>query len=177
MDADGEPIKPDLVRVADLIPNFDNIGLLEQVSEQDLLETDLYVFRESTGELVVEKLNFARFGELTETPKNSVDEQSSVGYFELTIPGQDAGNSFRNLYRDRSLYKDYEDWQASYGVQESLQGRAEPVECQPLRYCPRQPHQGNPATQRRTEHHRRPSILACGGARVECDAGCAGFRR
>ena len=62
MDADGVPIKPDLVRVADLIPNFDNIGLLEQVSEQDLLETDLYVFRESTGELVVEKLNYARFG-------------------------------------------------------------------------------------------------------------------
>ena len=122
VNADGEPIKPDLVRVADLIPNFDNIGLLEQVSEQDLLETDLYVFRESTGELVVEKLNYARFGDLTETPKNGVDEQSSLGYFELTIPGQDAGNSFRNLYRDRSLYKDYEDWQASYGVQESLQG-------------------------------------------------------
>ena len=70
----------------------------------------------------MEKLNYARFGELTETPKNGVDEQSSLGYFELTIPGQDAGNSFRNLYRDRSLYKDYEDWQASYGVQESLQG-------------------------------------------------------
>ena len=103
MDADGEPIKPDLVRVADLVPNFDNIGLLEQISEQDLLETDLYVFRESTGELVVEKLNFARDGERTETPQNGVDEQSGVGYFELTIPGQDASNSFRSVYRDRSL--------------------------------------------------------------------------
>ena len=122
IDADGEPILPDLVRVADLVPNFDNIGLLEQISEQDLLETDLYVFRESTGELVVEKLNFARDGERTETPQNGVDEQSSAGYFELTIPGQDASNSFRSVYRDRSLYKDYEDWQASLGIQESLQG-------------------------------------------------------
>lgn len=39
------------MRVADLVPNFANIGLLEQDSEQDLMETDLYVFRESTGEL------------------------------------------------------------------------------------------------------------------------------
>ena len=108
--------------MADLVPNFDNIGLLEQISEQDLLETDLYVFRESTGELVVEKLNFARDGERTETPQNGVDEQSSTGYFELTIPGQDASNSFRSVYRDRSLYKDYEDWQASLGIQESSQG-------------------------------------------------------
>jgi len=122
IDADGQPILPNLVRVADLVPNFANIGLLEQVSEQDLLETDLYVFRESTGELVVEKLNFARDGERTESPQNGVDEQSSTGFFELTIPGQDVSNSFRSVYRDRSLYKDYEAWQASLGIQESLQG-------------------------------------------------------
>ena len=85
IDADGEPILPDLVRVADPVPNFTNIGLLEQVSEQDLRETDLYVFRGSTGELVVEKLNFARDGERTKTPQNGVDEQSSTGYFELSI--------------------------------------------------------------------------------------------
>lgn len=40
----------------------------------------------------------------------------------VTIPGQDAGHSFRAVYRNRSLYNAYEDWQASHGIQDSLQG-------------------------------------------------------
>ena len=121
-DTEDDPIIPDLVRVAERIPNFEPIGLLAQVSEEDLLETDLYVFRESTGELVVEKKHFAKNGNRNEGPKNGVDEASSQGYFELTIPGRDATNSFSSIYRNRALYNDYEDWQASLGTQVSIQG-------------------------------------------------------
>jgi len=53
LDAQDEPIAPDLVRVADREPNFEPIGLVEQISEEDMLESDLYVFRESTGEVDV----------------------------------------------------------------------------------------------------------------------------
>ena len=109
-DADDEFVEPDLVRLADPIPNFEDEGLLESISREDLLETDVYVFRESTGEMVVERRPFT---DREDSPVNGVDEGTGLGYFELAIPGRDAAGS---LTAQLNMERDYEAWQASLGV-------------------------------------------------------------
>ena len=115
LDSEGELIEPDLVRVASKEPSFDDIGLLEQISQEDLLNTDLYVYRESTGELVIEKSPFAvNQGNAL----NGVDTSTDTAFFELAIPGRDGRNAFSNQFRVQSSY---EQWQASLGVTEAFQ--------------------------------------------------------
>ena len=115
LDSEEELIGPDLVRVAFKEPSFDDIGLLEQISQEDLLNTDLYVYRESTGELVIEKSPFAiNQGNAL----NGVDVSTDTAFFELAIPGRDGRNAFCNQFRVQSSY---EQWQASLGVTEAFQ--------------------------------------------------------
>ncbi|PID61948.1 MAG: hypothetical protein CSB44_05600 [Gammaproteobacteria bacterium] len=115
-DTGGELIEPDLVRAADRKPDFEPVGYLESISREDLLNTDVYVFRESTGELVAERTPFAR-GE--GNALNGVDADDGIAFFELVIPGANARNSARYLLE---LERDYEAWQASLGVSEPFRG-------------------------------------------------------
>ena len=46
---------PDLVRVADHETRFDSTGVLKSISTEDLRNTDLLFFRESTGQLILER--------------------------------------------------------------------------------------------------------------------------
>ena len=124
IDPDGELIEPDLIRVAnrkrlrDEEGNFVAMGLLAEIGKDDLLDTDLYVFRTSTGELVTEKTPFAH-GE--GNALNGIDDAESSGFFELAIPGRDADT--RSVQHDSARRAaSYEDWQASSGVPESMRG-------------------------------------------------------
>lgn len=58
---DGEPEdpdnpgEPDMQRLADYEPDFADRGLLQRISIEDLKNTDIYVFRTATGEMLAEK--------------------------------------------------------------------------------------------------------------------------
>jgi len=116
LDEDDVLIEPDLVRYTTQDQNFDHLGLLTQISETDLANTDVFVFRESTGELVVEKTPFSD-GRGTGT--NGVSTEINGGYFELTIPGRDGVQSAQFFGRAKGLY---EDWQADMDLEEAFQG-------------------------------------------------------
>lgn len=55
--ADDEPevTQPDVLRLADHMPDFSDQGLVSQISQQDLQDTDILVFRESTGMLITQR--------------------------------------------------------------------------------------------------------------------------
>ncbi|MBU2970119.1 hypothetical protein KO527_12225 [Pseudoalteromonas sp. C2R02] len=54
-DSEPEATQPDLYRLADKMPDFTDQGLLETISTDDLQDTDILIFRESTGMLITER--------------------------------------------------------------------------------------------------------------------------
>ncbi|GAP73918.1 hypothetical protein W04_0429 [Pseudoalteromonas sp. SW0106-04] len=54
-DSENEEVQPDAVRVADTLIDMQPQGLLEKITEVDLQDTDILVFRESTGMLVTQR--------------------------------------------------------------------------------------------------------------------------
>ena len=124
---DDELIEPDLIRVADPVPSFEPAGFFEQIEEQDLLDTDLYVFRQGAGQLVVERTPYVPVGEdgITLEPNalNGIDSSDGTAYFEVAIPGRDSRSSAQRVIAARGQgNRSYEDWQASQGVAEQFQG-------------------------------------------------------
>lgn len=51
-----KPINEDLKRQPDSLPDFEDRGLLESISLEDLEQTDIYVYRVSTGQLILERI-------------------------------------------------------------------------------------------------------------------------
>jgi hypothetical protein len=47
--------QPNFTRVMDILPELKHKGLLAKIATGDLINTDLYIFRESTGELITER--------------------------------------------------------------------------------------------------------------------------
>lgn len=54
-DAQGNPLPPDLIRRLDILPDDQHQGLLQQISEEDLKETDFYIYRVSNGQKIQER--------------------------------------------------------------------------------------------------------------------------
>ncbi len=136
----GEPIAPDLIRVALQKQNFDNIGLLEAISFEDLANTDLYVFRQSTGQLVMGKSPFYPEGSSSAASGygNGVNGISGVGqgYFEVAIPGRDnqhdyhyinsgADNLANELSDPSNKSLKYNAWQATQFVEADFRGETD----------------------------------------------------
>ncbi len=106
LDVDGNPLDPDLYRLADQIPDFEDRGLLESISIEDMADTDIYVFRRSNGQLVVSQEGLSE--------AEVIEEQGQFRY-QLTIPGP--RSSFA-LNSGSSV----EAWQQEQGVVDALQG-------------------------------------------------------
>lgn len=56
-DDEGNPINEDFRRRPDQLNDYQDRGMLESISTDDLEETDIYVYRVSTGELIIEREN------------------------------------------------------------------------------------------------------------------------
>ena len=54
-DSDPELTQPDVLRLADTAPDFSAQGLVGQIATADLQDTDIFVFRESTGMLITRR--------------------------------------------------------------------------------------------------------------------------
>ncbi len=93
---DGSDRAPDLIRLADTAPGFTDQGLLQSISDADLKQTDIYVYRVSDGSLVTKK----------EGIKDRDLRSTKNGFFyRMWIPGPLAfsyfgGRDESSVYRD-----------------------------------------------------------------------------
>ncbi len=76
----GDPINEDFRRLPDQINDYEDRGLLEEISIEDLKETDLYIYRVSTGELIVERENL-KPEEYARLSSGGVGEDATEGSF------------------------------------------------------------------------------------------------
>ena len=109
---DIDPKQPDLTRLMDWSADFEDRALLSQISTDDLQNTDIYVFRESNGQLVAE-----RRGLTDNEYLNGVNDSEGKFFFTLHMVGR-----YGDLYRRGE--KEFEQWQAKGRVNPALHKRA-----------------------------------------------------
>ncbi|WP_396589154.1 hypothetical protein [Bermanella sp. R86510] len=107
--------QPSFMRAIDVQKDYRNKGLLENLNKDDLMDTDLLVFRESTGQLITERsgLNtedFRRSGLIDDTA------QDSNGNFSYTIAIRSPEDSF--AVRSRRFA--FDKWQAESKINPAL---------------------------------------------------------
>ncbi|GAD03840.1 hypothetical protein [Agarivorans albus] len=108
---------PDLIRLIDLKTNLTNNGLLESISEQDLKNTDILVFRESTGELVVQRQGL-KDGEMG---SHQIGLNNGQVFYRVTLRGVNA--STFSVGPDSPIFQKFEDWTSTAGYTENYQQR------------------------------------------------------
>ncbi|MDP2745353.1 hypothetical protein [Pseudomonas sp.] len=116
--ASTEDTAPDFTRLIDTKADFKDRGLLQSISKDDLRDTDIYVFRESTGQLVAERRGLHE-SELYKTFSGVDDKQGS---FRFTIQLR---GSAENTYAlsGRSGEANFNKWQSAGGFTEEFQKR------------------------------------------------------
>ncbi len=110
LDEDGNPLDPDLYRLADQVADFEDRGLLQRISVEDLAETDIYVFRQSNGQLIVSQEGL--------DPEREVSDTQGQFNYRLTVPGPLAGFAFSGR-----LSGSLEAWQQDSNIGDALIGR------------------------------------------------------
>lgn len=117
--ADTEKTAPDFTRLIDVAPDMENRGLLESISKDDLKDTDIYVFRESNGQLVAERRGLHE----DELYKNYSGVDEKAGSFRYTI--QLRGSKENNYaITGRTGEAAFSKWQSAGGFKEEFQKRA-----------------------------------------------------
>jgi len=117
--ADTEKTAPDFTRLIDTAPDFKDRGLLKTIGKEDLKDTDIYVFRESTGQLIAERRGLHE----DELYKNysGVDEQA--GSFRYTIQLRGAIENYYTISYDKRGEAGFKKWQSAGGFKEEFQKR------------------------------------------------------
>jgi len=111
---------PDLVRIRDTELRInEQAGLLTRISLNDYRNTDILVFREATGELVVERRGFRdEEVNVTRTSRIGLDNQQKF-FYNITSRGPSDAQSFSRPLRQ------FEDFNARNGLTESFRRRGE----------------------------------------------------
>lgn len=113
---------PDLLRLADSKQNKNSNGLLASISKSDLQNTDILVFRESTGELVLSRqgvTNAELSGLLRDT---GINGQNDHFYYRLMLRGPADLNWNMGGSGDRS--GSWQQWASSNNMTEPYQKKA-----------------------------------------------------
>jgi hypothetical protein len=116
--ASTEDTAPDFTRLIDTTADFKDRGLLQSISKDDLRDTDIYVFRESTGQLVAERRGLHE-NELYKTFSGVDDKQGSFR-FTIQLRGS-AENHF--ALQGRTGEANFNKWQSAGGFTEEFQKR------------------------------------------------------
>ncbi len=82
LDENGQPIPPDLIRLPDTTPDFNDQGLVAHISSEDLAETDLYVYRVSNGQRITERKGIEA--------RNLFDDGTSRFDYSMLIRGRNS---------------------------------------------------------------------------------------
>ena len=85
--------EPDIVRLLDDAMNDAHQGLLHTISEDDLLNTDIYVFRESSGELLAERSDLAAAEVLRDDTRNTgnIGLVDDMVHYRIQLRGKHEG--------------------------------------------------------------------------------------
>ena len=98
-----ELAQPDFTRLLDYQADFQHQGLLKGLSFDDLKNTDLYVFRESNGQLVTERRGL-KSDEFRQD--GGVDESKKAVYYRVMIRGpRSSANGLSNFEQFQSASK------------------------------------------------------------------------
>ena len=116
--ANTEETAPDFTRLIDTAPDFKDRGLLDSITKEDLKDTDIYVFRESNGQLVAERRGLHE-DELYKS-YSGVDEAKEAFRFSIQLRG-----SVENYYAisGRTGEAAFAKWQSAGGFKEEFQKR------------------------------------------------------
>ena len=109
----SNPGQPDITRVMDVIPNLSSEGLLSSISLSDLEKTDIYVFRESTGQLITERKGLKDF-DAGSTGRSEAEND----FFHFTIPVRGPEDQFSTYGRRAGGFAN---WQAKNKMNPDLQ--------------------------------------------------------
>ena len=113
-----EETAPDFTRLIDTAADFKDRGLLESITTEDLKDTDIYVFRESNGQLVAERRGLHE-NELYKTYSGVDDGQ---GAFRFTIQLRGSAENFYSV-AGRTGEANFTKWQSAGGFKEEFQKR------------------------------------------------------
>lgn len=116
--ASTEDTAPDFTRLIDTTADFKDRGMLQSITSEDLRDTDIYVFRESTGQLVAERRGLHE----NELYKNYSGVDDKQGSFRFTIQLR---GSAENTYAlsGRNGEANFNKWQSAGGFTEEFQKR------------------------------------------------------
>ncbi len=117
--ANTEETAPDFTRLIDTAADFKDRGLLESITKEELKDTDIYVFRESNGQLVAERRGLHE-DELYKT-YSGVDE--GAGSFRYTIQLRGSTENFYAI-AGRTGEANFAKWQSAGGFKEEFQKRS-----------------------------------------------------
>ena len=107
---------PDLTRLMDWGPDFDDRALLSELSVADLENTDLYIFRESNGQMILE-----RKGLSAEDKLSGVDADN--GLFAYTLRMRGAREYINSVYHKDNNLNNFQQLQAKGGMNPELYAR------------------------------------------------------
>ncbi len=99
------PGNDDFQRVRDYKADFNNEGLLKAIGTADLENTDFYVFRVSTGRLLVSQKGIKQRRII-----------NGVAYFQILMPGPQSGNAI-------AASTGVDGWQEKLGLNAAVRGR------------------------------------------------------
>ncbi|NYZ65595.1 hypothetical protein H0A36_06190 [Endozoicomonas sp. SM1973] len=104
--------QPNFTKLIDTQAHATPQGLLKTINKEDLANTDIYVFRESTGELITERVG------LSENEANSYDtgvSKNNSFFYQMMVRSPEDVFSFK-----RQAYDDWSDWQAKNKMNPAL---------------------------------------------------------
>ena len=90
---DGQPVNEDLRRQKDFNTDLEDRGLLTALSGEDLEQTDLYVYRVSTGQLILERIGLKREEWFTYKDGGTDEENTDSADFYYSLMMRGLGGS------------------------------------------------------------------------------------
>jgi len=111
--------EPDLLRVMDQAIRTESVGLLDTISQEDLRNTDVLFFRESTGQLIMERKGLKE----AEVRRGDVmlDEEDQLISYRVMLRGPRDWNLNIGGAIDRS--GSYSEWATEYQLTEPFQDK------------------------------------------------------
>jgi len=121
VDADGKLLNPDLTRLVDHVPDMEDQGLLSTITAEDLMDTDIYVFRLSNNQLVCSRVGLERgYDESSGYQDGGVDTANQKLYYRLPMRGPGNNNMLSN--RRYFFHNNLSGWQDANNINIELRG-------------------------------------------------------
>jgi hypothetical protein len=104
---------------------FQHQGLVQSLSETDLANTDVYIFRESTGQLLAERQGL---GDAEVRSINRTQVGGQRFQFQTALRGPQDNRSSSDGFGTDSKRRQWSDWASSTRMDESLQQQRSPIQ-------------------------------------------------